>query len=370
MDFAVDTRGRHSSVTAGRQPRRVRERLRLGLAIAGCTAGVLILARLLTSADATALWRAIGHAGPLVATAVLPFALGMTIDAFGTLVLIRALGYRTTLAQVLPVRVASEALHISVPAGVVASDTATAALLDSRCDVRLRDGAVASLARRWLVMRAHAVYIALGALVGWSALAGLSRSLIGSGWLPWIVLASAAVPLVLSAAIGAGLLGRSTFAHMRTRLARLPWARLRRWLEAHQHEASATDAQVARLRAARSANATATLAFLGCWLVEALESVLLLQLVGARVSVPSVFAIEAALSLVRSAAVVAPSGLGVVDLGYATVLPALGADGGAAAAFVLLKRAKEAAWVLTGYAVLASLRVRGGATAPTATPAE
>jgi hypothetical protein len=78
---------------------------------------------------------------------------------------------------------------------------------------------------------------------------------------------------------------------------------------------------------------------------------------------------EAGLSLVRSAAVIAPSGLGIVDLGYGAVLPALGADAGVAAAFVLLKRAKEAAWVLAGYAVLAALRGRAATPAPSASPA-
>ena len=62
--------------------------------------------------------------------------------------------------------------------------------------------------------------------------------------------------------------------------------------------------------------------------------------------------------MVRSAVVLAPSGLGVVDLGYATVLPMLGADAGGAPAFVLLKRAKEIFWVLAGYAILAAWRNR------------
>ena len=95
----------------------------------------------------------------------------------------------------------------------------------------------------------------------------------------------------------------------------------------------------------------ATLSFFFCWCLEALESALLLHLVGAPIDLAAVFAIEAGLSLVRSAAVIAPSGLGVVDLGYATVLPMLGADAGAAPAFVLLKRAKEVVWVLFGYAL-------------------
>jgi hypothetical protein len=82
---------------------------------------------------------------------------------------------------------------------------------------------------------------------------------------------------------------------------------------------------------------------------------------GATVDLRAVFAIEAGQSLVRSAAVIAPSGLGVVDLGYGAVLPLLGADAGVAPAFVVLKRAKEALWVLAGYAVLAFLRGRGQA---------
>jgi hypothetical protein len=323
----------------------------------GCALAALLLARLFTHTGAAETWHALGRGGPLVVLAIAPFALGMTIDAYGSVLLLRALGSPTTLAQMLPVRIASEALHSSIPAGFVASDTATAVLLEAR-DVPLRDGVVASIARKWLVMRAHAVYIGAGALGGFAALAGSSPRLLGGGSLPWIVLASAAIPLAASWALGAGLLGRSTFTRLHTLLARLPSRRVRRWADARGHEAVATDAQVARLRAARRSTTAATLAFFGSWCVEALESALLLRLVGADVALTSVVAVEAGLSLVRSLAVIAPSGLGVVDLGYATVLPAVGADGSSAAAFVVLKRAKEIAWVAVGYAILGTLRGR------------
>jgi uncharacterized membrane protein YbhN (UPF0104 family) len=326
----------------------------LGGALAAC-----LFSRLFAHAGAAATWRALGCGGPFVLLALVPFALGMTLDACGTIALLRALGRPTTLAQMLPVRFASEALHLSIPAGFVASDTATALLLASRARVPIGDGVVASIARKWLVMRAHAGYIALGALGGFAALAALSERLIGKGLLPWAVLASAAIPLGGSWAVGAGLLGRSTFAWIHGALARVPSARLGRWLVAHRSQALATDAQVARLRASTRATTAATLWFFGAWCVEALESVLLLQLVGADVAFLSVVAIEGGLSLVRSLAVVAPSGLGVVDLGYATVLPALGADTGAATAFVLLKRAKEIAWVATGYVILGAMREDG-----------
>jgi hypothetical protein len=333
-------------------------RLRTLATVCGCAAAAFVFTRFFAHADTPVMWRAVTSGGPLAAFALAPFALGMTIDAYSTVVLLRAMGYRTTLAQMVLIRIATEALHLSVPAGFVASDTATAVLLEAQSDVPLRDGIVASIARKWLVMRAHAIYIAMGAVGGFTALAAASRQLLGGGALPWIVLASAAIPLGASLALGAGLLGRSAFARLHAGLGRLPWSRVRRWADVRRHEALATDAQVACLRASRTATTTATLGFLGCWCVEALESAFLLRLVGADVRLPAIIAIEAGLSLVRALTVVAPSGLGVVDLGYATVLPALGADAGSAAAFVLLKRAKELVWVIAGYGILGALRGR------------
>jgi uncharacterized membrane protein YbhN (UPF0104 family) len=332
-------------------------RARLALQILGCLVGVAVVGKLVVDADLAATWRAVGSAGPLVLLALVPFALGMTFDAWGMVVLLRALGHRTTLAQMLPVRFATEALHVTLPAGFVAADGVTAMLLEKRCGVPVRDGVVGAIARKWLVMRSHAAYIAVGAAAGAAALAVLGHELHASS-LPWMVGGSAVVPLVLSVGVGAALLGKSTFARLHAGLARIPWSRLRRWLDARGHDAVASDAQVARLRAAPGATWLATAAFLGQWAFEALESALLLRLVGAHVDLAAVFAVEAGLSMVRSVVVLAPSGLGVVDLGYATVMQALGVEPGAAAAFVLLRRAKEAAWVAIGYATLSVLRGR------------
>lgn len=340
---------------------------RVALQIVACVVAFVVLARVVMHADVQSTWRAVSSAGPFVLTALLPFAVGMALDALGVVALLRALGYTTSLAQMLPVRLASEALHITLPAGFVAADAATAVLLEKRCGVPVRDGVVASIARKWLVMRSHAFYILAGVVAGFGALVLLANAL-RFPVLPWVVLASALVPLGLSMALGAGLLGRSTFARLHRALARIPSKRLRRWLDAREHEAVATDGQVRKLRAAQGATAAATLAFLGTWCFEALESALLLRLVGAHVDVLSVFAAEAGLSMVRSIVVVAPSGLGVVDLGYATAMQVLGVEPGACAAFVLLRRAKEAAWVAAGYGILTALR-RGPARRPIETAA-
>ena len=342
--------------------------LRTIATLAGFGVAAWLLARLFSQTNPAAVAAAASHAGPWVALAVVPFGVGMTIDALGLLVLVRALGHRVGLRQVLPVRLASEALHITMPAGFLASDAAHAVLLERQCGVPVRDGLVASIARKWLVMRSHALYIAFGAAVGAAALAKVSAGLFGRPGLVWVVAASALVPVATSSAIGAGLLGRSTFSRLHGALAKLPFRRVARWVEATRHHAATTDEQVGRLRGERRSIVLGTAAFLGCWCFESLESFLLLRLVGADVALGGVFAIEAGLSLVRSAAILAPSGLGVVDLGYATVLPFLGADGGAAPAFVILKRAKELVWVIVGYAILGVMRARSPGKAPAPVP--
>ena len=167
------------------------------------------------------IWRALGACGPLVVFALVPFAVGMSMDSLGTMVILGAMGRRTTLAQMLPVRIASEALHFSLPGGFVASDAATALLLlQSRSDVPIADGVVALIARKWLVMRAHAIYIAVGALMGLSALAQLSHALGGGRALPWAVAGSSVIPLVASCSISVVLLGRGTFVCLTSFLSR------------------------------------------------------------------------------------------------------------------------------------------------------
>jgi hypothetical protein len=217
---------RHRPVTYRPDDVNVRDtkgRIRIAATIVGCVVAAALLARVVAQADPQATWRALTGAGPYVILGLVPFAVGMTLDAWGQVVLLRAMGHRTTLAQLLPVRFASEALHVTMPAGFVAADTATTLLLRDRCDVPVRDGVIASIARKWLVMRSHAGYIAVGAIVGFPALAVVSQKMLGnSAAMPWIVLASAAVPMALSSAVAAGLLGRSTFSRLHQALARLP----------------------------------------------------------------------------------------------------------------------------------------------------
>jgi uncharacterized membrane protein YbhN (UPF0104 family) len=107
-----------------------------------------------------------------------------------------------------------------------------------------------------------------------------------------------------------------------------------------------------RVGSARSATRWATAAFCVCWLTEALETALLLWMLGGAFDLRVALAVETGASLVRSIGNVAPAGLGMQEAGYATLLTATGTGVDSAAAFVLLKRCKELLWIGAGYGLL------------------
>jgi hypothetical protein len=329
-------------------------RAAVAVVIAAC--GALLLVRALSTIDLQATLRTVLGIGLLAPVALLPFLGAMLADAVGMRWLLAALGRNVPLRGLLPIRFATEALHVTAPAGFLVADSATATLLHLHFGVPLGEGALLAVARKWLVMRAHAIYIGLGATCGATALAAVSERHLGGPWLPWAVGASAVLPLVLSVAMGLGFRGGAVLARVQAALGRLPWAAAREWTNGWQPRAALADARLEAIGRAHYATWAAAGAFFGCWLFESLDTAVIVRLVGGPRDFVFAMAAEVGISMLRSVGNVAPAGLGVQDAGYATLFPAMGMNPEITAAFVLVKRAKEVVWIALGYALLAILR--------------
>lgn len=329
---------------------------RVGVGLLVALGAVALVARALHAMDARATLRALREAGPLAPLALVPFLGATALDATGMRLLLLSLGRARPLARLWPIRIASEAVHLTAPAGFVVAESATASLLDVHCGVPLAEGAVLAVARKWLVMRAHAGYIVLGAASGASVLTAVSGRFLGGNWLPWAVCGSALVPLSLSMGLGAAFCGRPALAPLQAALGRISWPALERRARSWRTGAVAVDAHLARIGAARPLTWPAATAFLASWLFEAAETALILRLVGGPLDFRLAIAAEVSISLVRAVGNVAPAGLGVQEASYVLLLPAMGVPPSTAAAFALLKRAKELAWIAIGYSLLATLR--------------
>jgi hypothetical protein len=294
-------------------------RVRLLVRIALLAITGVLLARAFADVDWRATWHVIAVAGPTVLLVLVPFGVVLLLDASGVVLAARAAGIELRPAATLGVRVVSEAFHYGAPGGVVASEAAALALFMRRCALELHEAVVVLAGRKQLVMRAHTGYLLLAASWGAAALTGVHTRA------AWLVAASALVPLASSVVLGLAMRRAPRFERAR------PYT--------------------TRFFDAFHVTVPATFVFLAAWCVEAAETAVILRVVGVSLSMSSVLAVEGMLSLARSAVAFVPGGLGVQDVGYATALAAFGVPHDQAAAFVLLKRAKELAWIAAGFAL-------------------
>jgi glycosyltransferase 2 family protein len=316
---------------------------------AGLVACVLLLARALASADWAGSVAHLAAIGPLALLVLVPFPIGMALDGAAWRALLAKTGHRVSLTRLFRVRMATEAVTIALPAGGLVTEALGPALLAN--DAPIGASFASSVAKRWLIIRTHGYYALFATALGWS--------LLGRGALTWIVASSALALVALSIATQAAAMRLGLAARVHGALARLRGSRVLGRFASSADDRASFDRVDASLRALGGGwHAGPSLALLGMWLFESVEAFVILRLLGAPVSYVDILAIEAALSVVRSAAVFAPAGLGVQDLGYLALFALLGIPDVAAIgpAFLVLKRAKEVFFVSLGVGLLVFAR--------------
>ncbi len=321
------------------------------LAIAGCIA---LFVHALAHADLAAAWTRIRAMGASVMLVLVPFAVGLAFDAAAVRALLAALGREVPLRTIFGVRLFTEAVNNTAPAGAVFADAAAPLMIAKRADIPVTDAFAASTAKRWLVVRMHGVYCAAAVAIGVDAISRASTSLFGGRHGMPIIVLLGAFALVLSS-FGIEMLAARMRVASRTSGIIGRWTRVQAWIAERRHHFEHADAQLERLADDRRASLDASARLGVMWLAEGVETWLILRLLGANLGFAEVISFDAALSIVRSAAVFAPAGIGVQDVGYLAVLEAYGvpAASGIGPAFVVVKRLKELFWIALGFALSA-----------------
>ena len=322
------------------------------VAFAAC---LLLFGHALSQTDLAGAWRRIKDIGFLSLLVVVPFPFAMAMDAWAWKGLLRALDRKVPWSLLFTLRIGTEAVTNSAPAGAVWADAISPVLVSQRTGIPVVDVFAASTAKRWTVVRMHAAYVALSSALGATALLHASRTLFGSDVLILATLGAAVFLMFLSIAIEALAAHGQVAGRISGTLGQARFLRLRAWIEHRRHHFARADVQLHRLSKNKRAGAAAAWRMLGLWLFEGLESFLILKLLGAPLGVIEVLSIDAALSVVRSSAMFTPAGIGVQDVGYLAMLRAYGVPDADSLgpAFVVLKRVKEAFWIVIGFAILA-----------------
>ncbi len=335
----------------------MRRRIVIAAKAAALLVCVALLARALTKADWAASLARLASVGPAALLVLLPFPLGMALDGAAWGLLLARLGHRVPLARLFRVRMATEAVTIALPAGGILTEALGPVLLADRAPIA--SSFTSSAAKRWLIIRTHGYYVVLAAIAGLGFLTDASKTMLGHRALPGIVLGSAAALVVVSIATQAAVTRMGIAARIHGALSRLKGSRWLGRLSAMADDRASFERVDGELRELGAGWHVAPAALLlGTWMLESLETFLILRLLGAPVSYLDVVAVEAALSVVRSAAVFAPAGLGVQDLGYLAFFAALGIPEAAIVgpAFLVAKRSKELFYVTTGMLLLVLAR--------------
>ncbi len=328
---------------------------RIALRLAVSLAALAVLALAFRHADLARV-RALLAASPwLLATPVFYFIV-LGCDALGWRRLVMGAGRPPSWRGLMKVRTAAEGLGLSLPSGGVVAEGVAVYLLRTAC--RIPGGlAVASLAaRRFFIFFSFGLALAVSAAAGHHLLTTISPRVIGRGGLGWAVPVAAALVLLIAFGLRAALLGGALAGRVFGLLRSVPVAAVRRWAERQADAFSEVDRQVAvALTGRRGGPLLTTVCYLGIWLAEAGETFFILRLLGAGLSFRTVFSFEAPLTLIRGLAFFTPSGLGVQDLGYLFILKGLRVHQAVnvAAAFLVVKRAKEIFWIIIGYLLLA-----------------
>lgn len=292
--------------------------------------------------------------GAPIALALLPYVaiIGCHAEAYRRV--LGVLGHRVSFPRIYSVVLSTEAVLMSFPAGIAVSDSLNPYLLRRRCDIPIPDGLAGIAAKKSLIVLSNALYIVIALAFGFSGLRLASERLLGFRGLEWIVAGSAVALFVMFFAMTKALVSGSLAARSHGLLARIPSARLRSFLAEKKSGFLATDRHFAVLfRERRSSLAASTVVFLGMWLLESVETLVILRLLHVSLGFSSVLSLEVVVVMLRSLAFVVPGALGVLDAGYVAFLGAFGVPDAptVGVAFMLIKRAKELLWIGVGFLI-------------------
>jgi uncharacterized protein (TIRG00374 family) len=267
---------------------------------------------------------------------------------------------RVSLQVLWCIRVATDALANSLPAGMAVGETLKALLLGRLLGIGMADAAANVMVSKFSLAIAQGIFLALGVALSSRELALHSQSLIGRPGLEWLgalaALAFLAVLVTLVILVQRAVLSR-TLQRLRA-LANASWrARLTRW-EAPLARVDHGLRVVARLPAQQAL--ASTVFFLMGWLCLGLENWVILSLLSSGVTAANAISMEAIVSIVRVLFFFIPAAFGAQEVSYYALFKVYDVPDAesVAAAFMLTKRAKEACFVALGYVLLSFMPAR------------
>jgi uncharacterized protein (TIRG00374 family) len=321
----------------------------------GLLLGLLLIAYLFSKLDLERSARLIGSIGFSSLFILLPYLFLHLIETAAWRRLFPEGTGPVSFFSLLKIQVVSETVSMTLPAGIAVGEPLRPWLCRKFLGIALPAGFASITVRKLLLGAAQGVYTILGAVAGFAMLQQASVALLGIGGLG-IIMAIAGASVMLFFLLFLMLMTNGNAAQTLHRiLMKVPFERVREWLLQREEGFEEADRYLQGVKDGGPGRLFPVMIMYVCaWMMLAIESYLILHLLGVEVTFMRVLAFDTALVMLRAIFFFIPSGLGIQDLGYLAFFQALGipdyiAYGGA---FILLRRLKEVIWYAVGYGVM------------------
>jgi uncharacterized protein (TIRG00374 family) len=289
--------------------------------------------------------------GPAACVILLPYGIVFLVETVAWRLTIRTAPL-PRLRPLFLIRVATDALLYSIPGGVAIAEPMRPLLLKRECGVDLTEGIGSCIIMKINIAVAQSVYILIGFSLVVLFYPGVAEQVGPGGGTRGLAVVALSFLLVV-ALLTLPFSGRR-IDQVRRVLARIPFPPLRRLLDTGEPYILRLDEHVGRFARDHTGRfiVTLLLAF-SAWVSVGIETYIILKLLGVDPTFTQAVALESTASLFRIVFFFLPGGIGASEVGFVALLVAFGFPDPVtlSAAYIAVKRLKEAAWIVAGYAV-------------------
>ncbi len=256
-------------------------------------------------------------------------------------------------SKLLKIQFIAETISMTLPAGVAVGEPLRPFLCHRFIGIPLPAGVASVAVRKLMLGVAQGLYTIIGAIAGFSLLQTVPIPIFPFGVLGYIMVGAGIIIFLVFLFLLFLLLNGNAAQNVHRLLMLVPFKKVKTWLLDRERGFLDTDEELKSFDAHVGRLLFVLLIYILAWFMLAIESYIILQLLGVPLSFLEVLAMDTAITMLRVLFFFIPSGLGVQELGYRLFFQALGvhdvADYGA---FVLLRRFKELLWYSFGYGVM------------------
>jgi uncharacterized protein (TIRG00374 family) len=256
--------------------------------------------------------------------------------------------------KLLKIQLITETISMTLPAGVAVGEPLRPYLCNRFIGIPIPAGVASVAVRKLMLGVAQGLYTIIGAVAGFSLLQTVSIPMLPVGVLGYIMVGAGTVVFLLFLFFLLLLLNGKAAQNLHTFLMFVPFKSVKKWLLSKEEGFLDTDEELKSFETLFSGRLILVLfIYILAWFMLAIESYIILRLLGVELSFLQVLSMDTAITMLRALFFFIPSGLGVQELGYRVFFQALGMhDFQDYGAFVLLRRFKELLWYTFGYGIM------------------